>query len=110
MMCIDLHILNAIVRDCFPIPTIDELLGELRGATIFLKLDLRSGYHQIHVHTLDVRKTVFHTHHRHFEFLIFPFGLMNAPLTFQAMVNSIFHGYLQHFVINFLTIFLFSIE
>ena len=101
--CVDYRKLNAITKEAkYPLPRIEDCLDQLRGATWFSKLDLRSGYWQLRVHPEDVEKTAFRTHMGHHEFLIMPFGLQGAPSCFQRLMNHYLRPYLGKFCMVYL--------
>ena len=102
-MVVDYRMLNNItVKNRYPLPRIDDLLDQLHGAKVFSKIDLASGYHLIPVAEEDRPKTAFRTRFGSYEFKVLPFGLCNAPSTFQRMMNDILRPYLDKFVIVYL--------
>jgi hypothetical protein len=102
-MCVDYRALNNItIKNKYPLPRIDTLLDTLQGAKCFSTMDLHSGYHQIKLHPDDVPKTAFSTPSGHYEYLVIPMGLSNAPSTFQAVMNNVFRDMLDKFVLIYL--------
>jgi hypothetical protein len=99
-LCVDYRALNKVtIKNSYPLPRRDEIFDRLTSAKYFTKIDLRSGYHQIRLDRNAIPKTAFRTRYGLFEFAVLPFGLTNAPSTFMALMNDVFHTHLDSFVI-----------
>ena len=90
------------IKNRYPLPRIDDMFDQLRGATVFSKIDLRSGYHQVIIKDEDIFKTTFRTRYGHYEFVVMPFGLTNTPTIFMCLMNNAMHKYLDKFMVVFI--------
>ena len=102
-MCIDYRKINKVtVKNKYPLPRIEDLFDQLKVAGVFSKIDLQLRYYQLRVKDVNVSKTTFRTRYGHYEFLVMPFRLTNAPTTFMNLMNRVFRPYLDQFVVVFI--------
>jgi hypothetical protein len=103
IMCVDYRSLNEVtIKNKYPLPWIEDLFDQMRGAKVFPKIDRRSGYHQLKIRIEDVPKTAFTTRYGLYEFLVLSFGLTNASAYFMNLMNKVFMEYLDQFVVVFI--------
>jgi hypothetical protein len=102
-LCVDYRALNQVtIKNKYPLPRIEVLFEQLRGAQVFSKIDLNSDYHQLRIHEEDIEKTTFCTRYGHFEFIVMSFGLINPPAAFMEAMNRMLHEFMDDFVVVFL--------
>jgi hypothetical protein len=102
-MCVDYRSLNEVtIKNKYPLPIIDDLFDQLKGACVFSKIDLHSGYHQLKIRASDVPKTTFTIRYGLYEYTIMSFGLTNAPAYFMYLMNKVFMEFLDKFVVVFI--------
>ena len=101
-LCIDYRQLDGVtIKNRYPLPRIDDLFDQLRGARVYSKIDLHTSYLQLRVRETDIPMTTFRTRYGHYEFTVMPFGLTNAPAAFMDLMHRIFQPYLDQFVVIF---------
>jgi hypothetical protein len=102
-LCIDFRQLNKVtIKNKYPLPRINNLFDQLKGAKIFSKIDLRSGYHQVRIKDEEINNIAFRTRYGHYKFTVVPFGLSNTSVVFMCLMNGVFRDYLDKFIIVFL--------
>ena len=102
-LCVDYRKLNKmIVKNKYPLPKINDLFYQLKGASVFSKIDLRSRYYQLRIKYMDVHKTTFRTRYGHYEFLVILLALTNAPAAFMDLMNHVLRPFLDWFVVVFI--------
>jgi len=90
-LCVDYRQLTKLtIKNKYPLPRIDDLMDQLNETTVFSKIDMRSGYHQILVKVEDVQKIAFRSRYGHYEYVVMPFRVTNAPALFMDYMNRIF--------------------
>jgi hypothetical protein len=93
---------DVIVKNKYPLPRIEDLFDQMRGARVFTKVDLRSGYHQMKIRPSDIPKTAFSTRYGLYEFTVMSFELTNAPAYFMDLKNKVLMEYFDRFVVVFI--------
>jgi hypothetical protein len=102
-LCVDYCALNEVaIKNKYPLPRIDDLFNQLRGACVFSKIDLRSGYHQLKIRECDIPKTAFISRYDLYEYMVMSFGLTNAPAYFMYLINKVIMEYLEKFIVVFI--------
>jgi hypothetical protein len=102
-MCVDYRLLNKVtIKNKYPLPRIEDLFDQMRGAKVFSEIDLRSGYHQMKTRWSDIPKTTFTTRYELYEYIVMSFGLINAPAYFMYLMNKVFMEYLDNFIVVFI--------
>jgi hypothetical protein len=102
-MCVDYRSLNGVtIKNKYPLPRIEDLFDQMKGASVFSKIDLRTGYHQLKIRESDSPKTAFRTRYGLYEYTVMSFGLTNAPAYFMYLMNKVFIEYLDRFIMVFI--------
>jgi hypothetical protein len=102
-ICVDYRSVNEVaIKNKYPLPWIEDLFDQMKGASVFSKINMRSGCHQLKIQESDIPKTVFRTRYGLYEYTVMSFGLMNAPSYFMYLMNKVFMEYLDKFVVVFI--------